>query len=100
MTYDKECTVCGKIFFTKSHRAKYCCEECREIGTKKKQKEWNEEGRALYPAGTINDILNDIRVPFTNSSRLVYHNAMARALGVDYGTFMAMREGRLPMIKQ
>lgn len=97
MNVQRKCDVCGRIFIAHVHNKKYCSPECQKIGFKRKHDEYNLTTRAIYDKGLMDDIMNDVRTPFKNNSRLVQNNTMARLLGVDYGIYMAMREGRLPM---
>lgn len=97
MTFEKECPICGATFTTTYPRKKYCTLECSEIAGKIKHKEYMESCRPLHEKGVMEDILNDVMIPFQSKSKIVEHNTMARKLGVDYGTYIAMLEGRLPM---
>lgn len=97
MKFEKECPICGKRFVTTYPRKKYCTLECSEIGGKIKHQEHTEMCKSVHPPGLLEDIMNDVCVPFQNKSKIVEHNTMARKLGVDYGTYIAMLEGRLPM---
>ena len=70
--YYIKCGGCNKEFISQKHGTKYCCDECRKAAQKQRDRERNEK-KDLKPP-TVAEI-----------------NAKARAEGMSYGKYMAMK---------
>ena len=98
MTYKRICPICGADFETTSATRKYCCKICSKKGEQVTQAIYRQKRKdefRSYNKVRIDEIINDAREKFVNSSQLAACCALARKYGMSYGHFMAMKEGRL-----
>lgn len=98
MTFKRICPICGRDFETTSTSRKYCCKVCAKKGEQITQTLYRQKRKdefKSYNKVRIDEIINDSRERFVNSSQLVACSILAKAHGMSYGHFMAMKEGRL-----
>lgn len=76
----RECPVCWKIIRSGGNKT-YCSKECRE------------KAKVILPPRKKRGTYKDT-APWVNNNGLTDDTKMAKAMGVSYGTFMAMKEGR------
>lgn len=83
--FERECVECGKRFLSNRSHGKYCCEECRAAGKRKKGREaFHKYYERQKAAGQSEKEKNRMR-----SLNLAEINALARKEGLSYGQYMA-----------
>ena len=75
------CENCGLIFEKQHHNQRYCCDECRRKGNRRKTKERYKQQKAVRKIKNKKPTLSEI-------------NNKARAAGMTYGKYMAQEYGK------
>ena len=78
------CEECGIIFEKQANNQRYCCEECKKIGQRRKSREYQ---RAKYVKKGQAEEKN-------KPPSLTEINQRARAAGMTYGQYMAKEYGK------
>jgi len=86
---EASCQECGKIFVKQTNNQRYCCEECKRIGQRRKSREYQK--------------MNYVRKGQPKKKRppsLAEINQRARAAGMTYGKYMAKEYGKLVKVER
>ena len=122
--YTRECVICGKTFESNQYQTKFCSPECKKEGMRlcskrahERIKQWKKERKerpceicgAIFLPETTRTTQCDSCTTNTYIQSPIYDDGKrkkrdralsekvgkARELGVSYGTYVAMLEGRL-----
>lgn len=80
--YEKICEECGKSFLANRKHGKYCCEECRREGNRRKVR---ESSRIYYARKKLSHAAR----PDGGKMSLAEINQKARDEGMSYGPYVA-----------